>query len=274
MNTATDAHEALIEALGLTVRIKGEAVVNDVDLAVHAGEIVTLIGPNGSGKTTLVRAILGLVEPAQGAVRRRPGIRIGYVPQNMHVDETLPLTVRRFLQLAGSATGGRTASGRVAEALDEVGAAYVIDGPIQSISGGEKKRVLLAQALLGDPDLLVLDEPTAGVDVTGQEELYTLIREVRRGRGCGVLLVSHDLHLVMAATDRVVCLNHHVCCTGHPEAVSRHPEYLSLFGPEAAKALAVYTHDHDHRHRLSGEPVAAVAPGEEEAAAGAGAEHG
>ena len=272
MAAATDTHGALIEALGLTVSIKGEAVVDGVDLAVHAGEIVTLIGPNGSGKTTLVRAILGLVEPAQGAVRRRPGIRIGYVPQTMHVDETLPLTVRRFLQLAGPARGGRVTGGRVAEALAEVGAAYVIDGPLQSISGGEMKRVLLAQALLGDPDLLVLDEPTAGVDVTGQEELYTLIREVRRGRGCGVLLVSHDLHLVMAATDRVVCINQHVCCTGHPEAVSRHPEYLSLFGPEAAKALAVYTHDHDHRHHLSGEPVAA--PGDEEAAADAGAPHG
>ena len=269
MNAATDADKALIEARGITVRVKGAAVVDGADLAVYAGEIVTLIGPNGSGKTTLVRAILGLVEPAQGAVRRRPGIRIGYVPQTMHVDETLPLTVRRFLQLAGPVGGGR-----VAEALAEVGAAYVIDGPLQSISGGEMKRVLLAQALLGDPDLLVLDEPTAGVDVTGQEELYTLIRDVRRGRGCGVLLVSHDLHLVMAATDRVVCLNHHVCCTGHPEAVSRHPEYLSLFGPEAAKALAIYTHEHDHRHHLSGEPVAQVAPGDEEAAAGAGAGDG
>lgn len=264
---ATDAMDkTLIEARSLTVRVKGEAVVDSVDLAVDSGEIVTLIGPNGSGKTTLVRALLGLIEPSDGVVRRRPGIRIGYVPQNMQVDETLPLTVRRFLQLAGPAT-----SGRVAEALAEVGAAYVIDGPIQSISGGEMKRVLLAQALLGDPDLLVLDEPTAGVDVNGQEELYTLIRHVRRERGCGVLLVSHDLHLVMAATDRVVCVNHHVCCTGHPEAVSRHPEYLSLFGPEAAKALAVYTHDHDHRHHLSGE---AVVPGEEEAQTSVGAGHG
>jgi len=269
MNDVAAQDKTLIEVLGLTVQVKGEAVVKGVDLAVDAGEIVSLIGPNGSGKTTLVRAILGLVAPAEGVVRRRPGIRIGYVPQSVHVDETLPLTVRRFMQLAGRATGGR-----ITEALAEVGAAYVIDGPIQSISGGEMKRVLLAQALLGDPDLLVLDEPTAGVDVTGQEELYTLIRDVRRRRGCGVLLVSHDLHIVMAATDRVVCLNHHVCCTGHPDAVSRHPEYLSLFGPGAAKALAVYTHDHDHRHHLSGEQVTPVAAGERETAPGAGTGHG
>ncbi len=255
MDAVAATDKTLIEAQGLTVRVKGEAVVDGVDLAVEAGEIVTLIGPNGSGKTTLVRAILGLVEPAQGAVRRRPGIRIGYVPQNMHVDETLPLTVRRFLQLADPAAGGRVAAGRIAEALAEVGAAYVIDGPIQSISGGEMKRVLLAQALLGDPDLLVLDEPTAGVDVTGQEELYTLIRNVRRRRGCGVLLVSHDLHIVMAATDRVVCLNHHICCSGAPESVLQHPEYLALFGSDTAGRLAVYAHHHDHDHDLAGDVV-------------------
>jgi zinc transport system ATP-binding protein len=146
-----------------------------------------------------------------------------------------------------------------------VGAGHLLDSPFQAVSGGEMKRILLAQALLRDPDLLVLDEPSAGVDVTGQAEVYALIKSIRDSRRCGVLLVSHDLHLVMAATDRVVCLNHHVCCTGRPEAVSRDPEYLALFGPELAGRLAVYTHAHDHRHGLSGDLVegAAQAPDED-----------
>jgi zinc transport system ATP-binding protein len=232
------------------VDFDGRTVLSSVDLAVHAGEILTLIGPNGSGKTTLVRVVLGLLKPASGRIRRRAGLRIGYIPQRLHVDATLPLTVERFLRLCAP-----RARGRVLEALTEVGTGHLLDSPLQAVSGGELKRILLAQALLRDPDLLVLDEPSAGVDVTGQAELYALIKAIRDSRRCGVLLVSHDLHLVMASTDRVVCLNHHVCCTGRPEAVSRHPEYLALFGPELAGRLAVYTHEHDHRHGLSGDLV-------------------
>jgi zinc transport system ATP-binding protein len=232
------------------VDFDGRTVLSSVDLAVHAGEILTLIGPNGSGKTTLVRVVLGLLKPASGRIRRRAGLRIGYIPQRLHVDATLPLTVERFLRLCAP-----RARGRVLEALTEVGTGHLLDSPLQAVSGGELKRILLAQALLRDPDLLVLDEPSAGVDVTGQAELYALIKAIRDSRRCGALLVSHDLHLVMASTDRVVCLNHHVCCTGRPEAVSRHPEYLALFGPELAGRLAVYTHEHDHRHGLSGDLV-------------------
>ena len=223
-------------------------VLDDVSLAVHAREIVTLIGPNGSGKTTLVRVVLGLVAPARGTVRRRPGLRVGYMPQRITVDETLPLTVARFLALADAMRppwrrGARDAQ---AAALDEVGAGALAERPIQRLSGGEMQRVLLARALARDPDLLVLDEPVQGVDVTGQGELYDLIARIRDRRGCGVLMVSHDLHLVMAATDTVVCLNHRVCCTGRPETVSRHPAYRSLFGPPGG--LAVYAHSHDHVH--------------------------
>ena len=141
------------------------------------------------------------------------------------------------------------------DALAEVGAAGVGAKPVQGLSGGEMKRVLLARALLRRPELLVLDEPTAGVDLSGQAELYALIHRIRDARACGVLMVSHDLHLVMAATDRVVCLNQHVCCQGRPEAVTRDPEFLALFGPEIRPALALYTHRHDHRHDLSGDPV-------------------
>jgi zinc transport system ATP-binding protein len=242
----------LVEATGITVRFDDHVVLRGVDLTVDAGEIVTLIGPNGSGKSTLVRVILGLVVPDEGHVRRRARMRVGYVPQTFRVDPSLPISVRRFLLLSAP-DAGRGKHGGIDAALAEVGAGHTADNPLQTLSGGESRRVLLAQALLREPELLVLDEPSAGVDAGGQAELYDLIRAVRDKRGCGVLLVSHDLHLVMAATDRVVCLNHHVCCSGRPEAVSRDPEYLALFGPDLARALAVYTHDHDHEHDLSGE---------------------
>ncbi len=240
----------LVRVEALTHRFGGNVVLESVDLSVHPGEIVTLIGPNGAGKSTLVRIVLGLVRPAQGRVVRRPGLTIGYMPQHLRIDEGLPMTVRRFLSLA---RGGRP--GDLSAALEEVGAGHLLDHPFQALSGGETQRVLLARALLRAPDLLVLDEPVQGVDVAGQIELYDLITRIRTRRGCGVLMVSHDLHLVMAATDRVICLNHHVCCAGRPDAVSAHPEYRALFGPLAGERLAVYTHSHDHRHDLGGAVV-------------------
>ena len=241
----------LIAGTGLTVMLGGQAIINGVDIAVGAGEIVILIGPNGSGKTTLVRTLLGLVEAENGSVMRKDRLVIGYVPQHLQIDPTLPLTVARFLML-----GTRASASDLAAALNEVGVAQVLDTPVQSLSGGQMRRVLLARALLRDPDLLVLDEPTTGVDMAGQAALYDLIKTIRDERGCGVLLISHNLHLVMAAADRVVCLNHHVCCEGQPASVSRNPAYLDLFGEDAARALAVYTHDHDHEHDLSGALVA------------------
>ena len=239
----------LIETHGLSVTLGGRKVLDRVDFAVQPGEIVTIIGPNGAGKTTLVRAMLGLVRPSAGKIRRRPGLRIGYMPQKLNIDATLPLTVRRFLGLWRAAPGAR-----IDAALEEAGVAHTAGTPIQSVSGGELQRVLLARALLGDPDLLVLDEPDQAVDVHGQAELYGRIQTALHARGCGVLLVSHDLHTVMARTDRVLCLNGHVCCSGPPQDVSRHPEYHALFGRHAAE-LAVYLHHHDHTHEADGSVV-------------------
>ena len=245
--------DTLLRLSGVTVKFGSRATLDVVDIEVRRGEIVTVIGPNGSGKTTLVRAALGLVAPDEGEVTRLDGIRIGYVPQQLGVDRILPLTVRRFLAMSGN-------SSRVdhERTLAEVGVYDVLDGPFQSLSGGEAKRVTFARALLRRPDLLVLDEPTSNVDVAGQAEFYDLIRGIRNRHNCGVLLVSHDLHLVMRATDTVVCLNGHVCCSGRPDSVSRDPEFLALFGPRVAENLGVYAHDHDHHHDLAGEPVAAL----------------
>ena len=238
--------EALIRLDGVAVSFNGQAVLDEVQLSVQPGEIVTLIGPNGAGKTTLVRVVLGLLQPDRGNVRRAARLRIGYMPQKLHVDATLPLSVLRFLRLVPGVDRKRALA-----ALAEVGAEQVIDSPLQSISGGEMQRVLLARALLREPQLLVLDEPMQGVDVAGQAELYRLISRLRERHGCGVLMVSHDLHLVMSATDQVVCLNRHVCCSGHPEQVSGDPAFIELFGQDA-KSLAVYHHHHDHAHDLHG----------------------
>lgn len=243
--------QTLVRGEAVTVKVGDRVILDEVDVRVDAGRIVTLIGPNGSGKTTLVRAMLGLLRPGSGVVWRKPGLTIGYVPQHVHVERTLPLTVRRFIQL-----GARVARGRVDAALAEVGAPRIADSSFHDISGGEMRRAMLARALLQEPDLLVMDEPTANVDIGGQAEFYAMIARIRDERGCGVLLVSHDLHLVMGATDEVVCLNHHVCCRGHPESVSRHPEYLRLFGSTLAENLALYQHHHDHVHGSSGDAAA------------------
>ncbi|HWV10184.1 MAG TPA: zinc ABC transporter ATP-binding protein ZnuC [Pseudomonas sp.] len=242
--------DVLIRLDGVGVKFAGQPVLQDVQLGVKPGEIVTLIGPNGAGKTTLVRTVLGLLKPDTGDVWRKPRLRIGYMPQKLHVDATLPLSVLRFLRLVPGVKRDDAAA-----ALGEVGASHVIDSPLQGISGGELQRVLLARALLRKPELLVLDEPVQGVDVAGQAELYRLITRLRDRHGCGVLMVSHDLHLVMSTTDQVVCLNRHVCCSGHPEQVSGDPAFVELFGQDA-KSLAVYHHHHDHAHDLHGEVVA------------------
>ena len=239
----------LIEGRALTVQIGGKTLLDHIDIAVRRDEIVTLIGPNGAGKTTLIRTLLGIMPAASGSVTRQRGLRVGYVPQRLEADPTMPLTVARFLRL-----GPRAGRAKIAEALAEVGIAELVDAPLTTLSGGEFRRAILARALLSEPDLLILDEPLQGVDFTGQLDLYDLVKRVRDRYRCGVLMVSHDLHVVMAATDRVVCINRHLCCAGEPEAVSQHPDYVALFG-HRARELAVYAHHHDHAHDVAGNVV-------------------
>ncbi|MCW8916003.1 MAG: zinc ABC transporter ATP-binding protein ZnuC [Magnetovibrio sp.] len=239
----------LITAQGVEVAFGDNVVLSGANVNVRKGEIVTLIGPNGAGKTTLVRVMLGLMKPTTGTVWRKPGLRVGYMPQRLSIDPALPITVKRFLRLG---VPEKVTTNACMQVLEETGAIDILNNPMQSISGGELQRVLLARALLRQPELLVLDEPVQGVDITGQADLYRLIQSIRQNRQVGVVMVSHDLHVVMAQTDHVVCLNQHVCCAGHPSQVSRHPEFVALFGDEVASTLAVYAHDHDHQHGLDG----------------------
>lgn len=247
--------EPLLRLDRIVQSFAGRRVLDQVSLTVASGEIVTLIGPNGAGKTTLARIVLGLQKPDEGDIRRRPGLSIGYVPQKVSIDPVLPLTVRRLMSLTHRCSDAAARAG-----LEEAGAGHLLKREVQTLSGGELQRVLLARALVRDPDLLVLDEPTQNVDFTGQADLYRLIARIRDRRGCGVLMISHDLHVVMAATDRVICLHHHVCCEGTPELVVEHPSYRALFGPRAAAELAVYRHAHGHGHDLAGEVVPLARP--------------
>lgn len=240
----------LLSARGIGVRRSDRWLIKNVDINIHAGEIVTLIGPNGSGKSTTVRALLGLLDIDEGSVLRAEGLRVGYVPQKLSIDMTMPLTVRRFMTLTG-----RFPAKAIDTALDEVGLKDLSGREVQVLSGGEFQRLLLARAIIAEPNLLVLDEPVQGVDAAGEISLYELIADLRRRHNCGILLISHDLHIVMAQTDTVVCLNGHVCCSGSPQSVSASPEYRSLFGSRAAEALAIYHHHHDHQHLSDGSVV-------------------
>ena len=234
---------ALIEARNICVRVGGQEVLHDVSMQIAPREIVTILGPNGSGKSTLLRALLGILPVSHGAVSQRPGLRIGYMPQKLHIDRTMPLSASRFLSRPGRHPQAETQA-----MLTRVGVPEVADRPMTGLSGGQFQRVLLARALLTRPELLVLDEPTQGLDQPGIVAFYKLIEEVRAETGAAVLMVSHDLLVVMRASDRVVCLNGHVCCEGSPQAVSAAPAYRALFGAETLGTLALYQHHHDHDH--------------------------
>ena len=239
--------DSLITLDNAGIHRAGRWLVRGVSMSVAPGEIVTLIGPNGSGKSTTAKMALGLLRPDEGRADRRPGLRVSYVPQKLAVDWTLPLSVSRFMALTGD-----VAKADARSALDATDVAHLADAEVRTLSGGEFQRVMLARAMARKPDLLVLDEPVQGVDFTGEIALYDLIKRIRDEMHCGILLISHDLHVVMAATDRVICLNGHVCCSGSPTMVASSPEYRALFGGRAASTLAVYEHHHDHTHLPDG----------------------
>ncbi|NLO78969.1 MAG: ATP-binding cassette domain-containing protein [Xanthomonadaceae bacterium] len=250
-NAVLQRNEPLLVVRGLRASRGGRRLLDGVDLELRRGELLTLVGPNGSGKSTLVKILCGVSRADAGTVQRRPGARSGYVPQHFRVDDNLPLTVRRFLRLQ---TGRKT--GDLAPVVEATAIGHLLERPMQGLSGGESRRVLLARALLRNPDLLFLDEPAAGLDVNGQAAIYELIQAIRSRWNCGVLVVSHDLHLVMAASDQVICLNEgRISCRGSPASVREHPEYKALFGHHVAPAIGVYVHSgHGHRQRERGQP--------------------
>jgi zinc transport system ATP-binding protein len=243
------APEPLLSLSNVSIRFGSRLVVDRVSLTLHQSDIVTVIGPNGAGKTTLIKAILGVQSLSSGQVTRRPGLTVGYVPQHLQLETSMPLTVRRFMLLGGQSEA------RCRQALSRTGVEHLFASSVHHLSGGEKQRVLLARALVRSPDLLVLDEPAQGVDINGQAALYNLIRSLRDELHCGVLMISHDLHLVMAATDKVICLNQHVCCSGYPADISHDPAFIETFGRPVAESLAIYHHHHNHRHNLRGDIV-------------------
>ena len=247
LQTPTRTAQPLVSLAGVGVRRQGRWLVRGVEFSIAPGEIVTLIGPNGSGKSTTAKAAIGVLKADEGRVERKAGLKVGYVPQKLAVDWTMPLTVDRLMTLTAPLKGAE-----IDAALEATGIRHLARAEVQHLSGGEFQRALLARAIARKPDLLVLDEPVQGVDFSGEIALYDLIKTIRNTTGCGILLISHDLHVVMAETDTVVCLNGHVCCRGTPETVSRSPEYQKLFGARAGQTLAFYSHHHDHTHLPDG----------------------
>ncbi|WP_373019102.1 ATP-binding cassette domain-containing protein [Thiomicrorhabdus sp.] len=247
----------LIKAEHISHKFAQTEVLNDVSLEIHSGEIVTLIGPNGAGKSTLLKILLDLLKPSSGKVTKKTDLKIGFMPQKIQIDPTLPMTVKHFLNLGRPKQNASESRWKnffnfsahdtteIQEVIDELNIRHLLEQPIQKVSGGQMQRILLARALIREPDLLVLDEPVQGVDLQGQTELYHFINELRKRRNIGILMVSHDLHIVMKNTDQVLCLNQHLCCSGTPQTVTQTPEFIAIFG-QGSSEFAVYEHHHNH----------------------------
>lgn len=243
MSAELSATDYLVTVRDLTVVKQGQTILDAVSLDIAKHDFITLIGPNGAGKTVLLRHLLKLESPHGGRVHHQSGLKIGYVPQRVTIDPSLPMTVQRFLTVNNDVTGSQLDS-----LATETKISHLLNSPLADLSGGELQRVLLTRALAGKPNLLILDEPAQNLDVNGQLQFYTMIDEIYESRKLSVLMVSHDLHLVMSSTRKVVCLFRHICCSGAPESVARDPEFISIFGDDMAKLMAVYPHSHAHDH--------------------------
>ena len=234
--------ETLVTLSNVSLSVSEKTILNNISFDVFRGEILTIIGPNGAGKSTLIKVILGLVKHTSGLIQKSPNLKIGYMPQKIALDQTLPLTVKRFIKAGKSVTAES-----ILNILTRVNASHLIEKSMHVLSGGELQKVLLANAIINDPDLLIMDEPAQALDVVGQQHFYELVAEIRATLNCGIILISHDLRHVMAASDHILCMNVHICCSGKPAQVSADPSYISLFG-EGDKILASYQHTHDHKH--------------------------
>lgn len=240
--------EKLVQLRDIEVSFNGQAILQNINLDIYANSITTIVGPNGGGKSTLLKVLLKLLTPNKGSVSHQKGLKIGYVPQKLHLDHSMPITVEKFLSLKP-----HTNAQAIKESLALFSIEHLAQNSMQKLSGGELQRVLLARAILERPQLLVLDEPMQGVDITGQTELYQLLNSTRSWLNCAILMVSHDLNIVMANTDEVLCVNRHICCAGTPETVTNDPQFIHFFGNQFANNVAFYTHHHNHHHTLKGD---------------------
>lgn len=227
---------SLIQLQQINVRIDDRDILKNIDFSIQKKEIITLIGPNGAGKSTLIKVILGIVKPNSGKIKSHKKLTLAYVPQKFNPSHSLPLRVKDLLELEQCNADIK------AEIIRDTGIANLQNAKVQQLSGGERQRVLLARALLRQPDLLVLDEPMQGLDIQSEAELYDYVRSLPDRYGCSILIVSHDLQWVMQGTQRVICLNKHICCSGLPDSIQQHPEYQAIFGTQRA----FYHHHHDH----------------------------
>lgn len=235
--------KALIKADLICVIREGNHILDRVSLSIEPQDFITIVGPNGAGKSMLLKCLMGFYIPNSGKISRRAGLKIGYVPQRIHTEQILPIRVRDFLALRR-----RDYQHSIAHIAAETKAEHLLNKPLHALSGGELQRVLLARALLSQPALLILDEPAQNLDISGQLAFYTLLKRIVAQRKLSLLMVSHDLHLVMASTSKVICLYHHICCSGTPQLVTKDPEFVSLFGKDMSTMMAMYQHSHDHTH--------------------------
>lgn len=235
----------IIKLKNIKLTINRQEVLRDINLELQKGKITTLIGPNGGGKTSLARIVVGVMAATSGEVQKDVAVKIGYMPQKIELDRTIPMRVCDFLQLSMHKISAAKINEFIAK-FPRLNLAGILQKQIHEISGGQLQKVLFLRAIIGEPDLLVLDEPTQYMDIAAVEEFYHVIDEIRNQSKCAILLISHDLLMVMQKTDFVFCINQHICCHGAPESVNEHPEYLALFG--RSRELAVYQHHHDHKH--------------------------
>ncbi len=243
----TKKQKIILNVNNIVKKFRNKKVLDEISFSIHEGEIVTIIGPNGGGKSTLAKIISGVVKQDSGTISFGKNINIGYMPQKLSINSSLPLDVEYFLRLQ---INTKVSDDELYTIVKQVGIQNILKNSMHEVSGGENQRIMLARALLGKPNLLILDEPEQNVDVNGQAEIYSLLNELNKKQNIAILLISHDLHFVMRSSHHVICLNHHICCEGMPNKLRLDKRYIDLFGSEFADNLAIYPHHHDHKHDI------------------------
>lgn len=236
-------NDFLIKTKDLSYKIDKKSILSNIEIEIKERDFITIIGPNGAGKTTLLKILLGIKKPTSGKVEKKHNLKIGYLPQRIHLDQLIPVSANYFLRLNHDFS-----QDKFDYVVQETGISKILNKQISQLSGGETQRLLLANALISDPEILILDEPDQNLDISGQLQFYELLNKIYNNRKIAILMVSHELHFVMSSTKQVICLFHHICCSGKPEVISKSPEFASIFGQDMSKLMSVYNHYHTHNH--------------------------